>query len=66
MYFDLADALGRYVIEQKNKQNNHTKIVNSARSKNQKMQPRDKLKKRKLTFGGAEASSRATSGEVLF
>ena len=32
MYFDLADALGRYVIEQKNKQNNHTKIVNSGHS----------------------------------
>ena len=38
MYFELADALGRYVIEQKNKQSNHTKTVNSERSKNQKMQ----------------------------
>ena len=29
MYFELAGALGRYVIEQKQKQNNHTKDVDN-------------------------------------
>ena len=38
MYFELASALGRYVIEQKNKQNNHTKTVESAPNKKRAMQ----------------------------